>query len=212
MPEKKPTIDATKNGPYFVRGPIKMRNSKGNWFEEKKVMALCRCGHSTTKPYCSGMHSKVGFKGDKEPDTVLDKVGDYVGEKITIHDNRGVCAHSAFCTDNVPTVWRLGEEPWIDPDGSDPVDIEAVTKLCPSGALSYTREGIRVKDHARSPFIKISKNGPYRVVGGPELIDKETGSTPESKEHFSLCRCGSSKNKPFCSGMHWYVKFKDDKN
>jgi len=30
-----------------------------------------------------------------------------------------------------------------------------------------------------------------------------------SVEHFSLCRCGSSLNKPFCSGMHWSVAFHD---
>jgi glutamate synthase domain-containing protein 2/rubredoxin/CDGSH-type Zn-finger protein len=34
-------------------------------------------------------------------------------------------------------------------------------------------------------------------------------STPESKEHYTLCRCGGSKNKPFCDGTHWYINFKD---
>jgi len=48
------------------------------------------------------MHLKVGFKGNKEPDRVPDKIEHYEGEKITIHDNRGVCAHSGFCTDNFP--------------------------------------------------------------------------------------------------------------
>ncbi|NIW23102.1 MAG: hypothetical protein GWN29_00245, partial [Gammaproteobacteria bacterium] len=32
-----------------------------------------------------------------------------------------------------------------------------------------------------------------------------------SKEHFDLCRCGGSKNKPFCDGTHWNG-FRDDKN
>ena len=30
-----------------------------------------------------------------------------------------------------------------------------------------------------------------------------------SREHYSLCRCGHSQNKPFCSGMHYYVNFVD---
>lgn len=30
-----------------------------------------------------------------------------------------------------------------------------------------------------------------------------------SREHYALCRCGHSQNKPFCSGIHWYVDFKD---
>lgn len=61
MEKKKPIIEASKDGPYVVTGVIRMRNSKGEWFEEKEAMALCRCGNSTTKPYCSGMHLKVGF-------------------------------------------------------------------------------------------------------------------------------------------------------
>ncbi|MCD4842111.1 MAG: (4Fe-4S)-binding protein [Methanosarcinales archaeon] len=130
--KKKPIIEASKDGPYVVTGVIRMRNSKGEWFEEKEALALCRCGNSTTKPYCSGMHLKVGFKGNKEPDRVPDKIEHYEGEKITIHDNRGVCAHSGFCTDNIPTVWRMGLEPWIDPNGSDSIEIEAVTQLFPS--------------------------------------------------------------------------------
>ena len=141
-----------------------------------------------------------------------DKIEHYEGEKITIHDNRGVCAHSGFCTDNIPTVWRMGLKPWIDPNGSDSIEIEAVTKLCPSCALSYTKDGILVKNHNREPMVKISKNCPYRIVGSSELVDKATSSKPESKEHYTLCRCGYWKNKPFCSGMHYYVEFKDDKN
>jgi len=30
-----------------------------------------------------------------------------------------------------------------------------------------------------------------------------------SREHFALCRCGHAQNKPFCTGMHWYVDFQD---
>ena len=57
----------------------------------------------------------------------------------------------------------------------------------------------------------MSINGPYYVIGGIELNDS-TGSKPESKEHYTLCRCGASKNKPFCNGAHWDINFKDDKN
>ncbi|MHC4779758.1 MAG: CDGSH iron-sulfur domain-containing protein [Planctomycetota bacterium] len=55
------------------------------------------------------------------------------------------------------------------------------------------------------------QGGPYDVTGGIALMDPE-GSTPESREHCTLCRCGSSKNKPFCDGTHWYVKFIDERN
>ena len=35
------------------------------------------------------------------------------------------------------------------------------------------------------------------------------GPQGSSLEHYALCRCGHSQNKPFCSGMHWYVDFRD---
>ena len=83
--------------------------------------------------------------------------------------------------------------------------------MCPSGALSYTRDGVLHKDQDRKPSITISKDGPYRVVGGIEFEDPD-GNKPESEEHYTLCRCGASNNKPFCSGAHWHIKFKDPKN
>jgi CDGSH-type Zn-finger protein len=60
-------------------------------------------------------------------------------------------------------------------------------------------------------MIKISKDGPYYITGGIEFQDEPMGEGA-SKEHFTLCRCGGSKNKPFCDGTHWYIKFRDEKN
>ncbi len=47
------------------------------------------------------------------------------------------------------------------------------------------------------------------IVGGPEL-DAEFG-IGASAEHYTLCRCGGSKNKPFCDGAHWNIDFDEDK-
>ena len=50
------------NGPYFVEGPAVVVDSEGNEFKsEKPRIALCRCGGSTTKPFCDGTHSRIGF-------------------------------------------------------------------------------------------------------------------------------------------------------
>ncbi len=49
--------------------------------------------------------------------------------------------------------------------------------------------------------IKITGTGPYLVTGTIELID-DKGMVVEKKENFALCRCGHSKNKPFCDGQH----------
>ncbi len=56
-------ITALDNGPYLVKGPILLLDAEGNRFPfERATVALCRCGGSTTKPFCDGTHSKIGFK------------------------------------------------------------------------------------------------------------------------------------------------------
>ena len=56
-------INALDNGPYLVRGPAVVTDADGNQFPiERKTIALCRCGGSTTKPFCDGTHSKAGFR------------------------------------------------------------------------------------------------------------------------------------------------------
>jgi CDGSH-type Zn-finger protein len=70
-----------------------------------------------------------------------------------------------------------------------------------------------ISDIDRNQQIEVSKDGPYRVTGGIKLVDEDGQIIPRntgaSNEHYSLCRCGSSLNKPFCSGMHWSVEFHD---
>ncbi len=57
-------ITALDNGPYLVRGPVVLLDAEGNEFRrsEQSTVALCRCGGSTTKPFCDGTHSKIGFR------------------------------------------------------------------------------------------------------------------------------------------------------
>ncbi len=207
----KPIMEPLVNGPNRVRNLKEFKNSKEEPIPIQPEMYLCRCGGSSNKPFCDGTHMKIGFNNDKSPDRVPDRLDDYAGKEMTIHDNRGVCAHSGYCTDNSPAVFRIGQEPWIDPDADDADKTATTIRKCPSGALSYTKDGVHYKDKDREPVIMISKDGPHRMFGGIELNDSK-GSKPESKEHYTLCRCGGSKNKPFCSGAHWYINFKDDKN
>ena len=56
------TIETIKNGPYIVKGAVELIDAVGNAFPVEKRMALCRCGASTTKPFCDGTHSKIGFQ------------------------------------------------------------------------------------------------------------------------------------------------------
>jgi CDGSH-type Zn-finger protein len=60
MPEV--TIEVTKNGPLIVNGPVELKDAEGKLYPVKERYALCRCGGSTTKPFCDGTHSKIGFQ------------------------------------------------------------------------------------------------------------------------------------------------------
>lgn len=201
---RNPMIECSENGPYIVRYLQRLKNSKGEKILTKKVIALCRCGGSANKPFCDGTHTKNGFSGDNSSDGSQDTIDTFVGKKITIHDNRGICSHAGFCG-----VFRF--KTGVDPDRADFDEIIKAVRRCPSGALAYSIDGVKHQDQEREPGIIVSKNGPYHVVGGVKLqdISKMEGA---SEEHYTLCRCGHSKNKPFCDGSHSHVKFNDDRN
>jgi len=203
----KPTITPKENGPYVVSDcPMLKGLLDGKQYASTGTIALCRCGGSKNKPYCDGTHGTIGFSSAKAADRVPDARENYAGEGITIHDNRGICAHSGRCTDSLASVFRLRQEPWIDPKGAAVEKIVAAVEQCPSGALSYSIDGVEHRDRQHDPEILIAPNGPYAIRGGADLQGCEWGEGA-SREHFDLCRCGQSKNKPFCSGAHWYHHF-----
>lgn len=210
------SIQSSPDGPYLLTNAARMTDRLGVSLEPLPQMALCRCGASQLKPWCDGSHSVIGFRAAKADDRVADRLDTYEGQHITLTDNRGTCAHSGFCSDRAPTAFRTGTEPFVAPSGARADEIARAARDCPSGALSYTldrRDTTRLVDEVREPSIEVSLDGPYRVVGGIALLD--AAGTPEprnagaSLEHYSLCRCGKSQNKPFCSGMHWYTDFHD---
>lgn len=209
--DNKPSIECSQNGPFIVRSLDKLGNSKDQALATKPVMALCRCGGSANKPFCDGTHSRIGFSGKKLADGSANKRENYRGKRITIHDNRGICAHAGNCTEHLATVFRMNQEPWIDPDADEVESIVATIKKCPSGALSYTIDELEYRDQTREPRITVSKDGPYYVSGRIELKGEPRGEGA-SEEHYALCRCGASGNKPFCDGSHWRIQFKDERN
>ncbi|MDQ6837771.1 MAG: (4Fe-4S)-binding protein [Actinomycetota bacterium] len=135
---------------------------------------------------------------------------------MTIFDNRGICQHSGRCTDRLATVFRAGTDPFVAPSGGRADEIIRAVRDCPSGALSYAVAGREARDdidRTRQPVIEVTRDGPYRITGSIPLRSAEGGAEPRAQgsslEHYALCRCGHSQNKPFCSGMHWYVGFAD---
>ncbi len=217
MSAEKPQIACLPNGPYYLLNDLTPRvvpniqKSKGDPCITITGVALCRCGGSQNKPFCDGTHGTNGFTDKRLTDGALNKRDNHVGKQITIHDNRGICAHAGYCTDNQSSVFKLNEEPWIDPDGATVKDIISTISKCPSGALSYTVDNVEHRDQDRKPMVTVTKDGPYAVTGGIELVDQPLGEGA-STEHYTLCRCGGSKNKPFCDGTHWHIGFKDEKN
>lgn len=209
MKKENPNIKVLKNGPLLVKNLQKFNNSRGESITTKPNIALCRCGASKTKPFCDGSHSSIGFTDEKCDNRTPDKKESYKGKSITIHDNRGICSHAGFCTDNLPGVFRSGTEPWIDPDNADVEEIKRIIRMCPSGALSYTENQTECNEFFDEAGIIVAKNGPYYVRGKIEMDDTDLGDRA-SKEHYTLCRCGKSSNKPRCDGSHWYEAFKDD--
>ncbi len=210
-------ITVSLDGPYVVENVTEFRSWLGEAIPATPRMELCRCGQSAKKPFCDGSHAKANFSGAKDPKRVPDQRDEYDGVQVQIFDNRGICAHSGFCTDRLASVFHAAKEPFVTPSGGRMDEIIAAVRACPSGALSYGMGGIEARvqvDQNRPPVIEVSKDGPYRISGGIRLVD-DTGAEPQrasgsSREHYSLCRCGHSQNKPFCSGMHWYIpQFKD---
>ena len=55
------TITPTDNGPYLIQGGVTLLDGEGNPYQVDKMIALCRCGHSNTKPFCDGSHEHVKF-------------------------------------------------------------------------------------------------------------------------------------------------------
>jgi CDGSH-type Zn-finger protein len=56
------TIKVRQNGPYRIEGDVKVVDWNGAEYHVGRMpVALCRCGASTTKPFCDGTHSKIGF-------------------------------------------------------------------------------------------------------------------------------------------------------
>jgi CDGSH-type Zn-finger protein/truncated hemoglobin YjbI len=213
-----PAIMTAKNGPYLVTNVTTVRTPLGGDMPVPPTLALCRCGASAIKPFCDGAHATSGFTDGKDPNRVPDRPDIYLGQQVSIFDNRGICQHSGRCTDRAPTAFRTAAEPFVAPSGARLDELIRAVRDCPSGALSLgfdDEAATEIVDWhgTRERTIEVTQDGPYRITGGIPLADADGGDVPRaagsSREHYALCRCGHSQNKPFCSGMHWYVDFRD---
>jgi CDGSH-type Zn-finger protein len=200
------------NGPYLVSGEIAVHEATGALRKSTGTCVLCRCGGSRTKPFCDGTHARIGFNGTESADhgLIADRRKRYpTPDGLTVYDDRTRCAHFGQCTDRLPNAFGVSEEAFVDPAAAPSQEIARVTAGCPSGALSFALPGQTdpVESHERASIHPIV-DGPYRVRGGIQVISAD-GQGYEIRERQTLCRCGQSRNKPFCDGSHWYAGFRD---
>ncbi len=204
------TVHALARGPYLATNVRRLKNSKGKELSTHPAMALCRCGASANKPFCDGSHARISFSDEKDANRTRDEITDYPGTGITIHYNKLQCSAAERCSKSLPAVFRHRRRPWIQPDHATVEDIMETIALCPSGALRYTVADEVGPPQRRQPRINIIENGPYEVEAiALEVDDWCDGAV---RDRYTLCRCGASRNKPFCDGSHWRVRFTDPNN
>ena len=195
-------------------GPLKLESDKpiiykdGVLVKAESPVYLCRCGVSNNKPFCDGTHNSANFSSKREISEEI--IQNYKGKEISIIFNRSICAGAGECVRNLPTVFKSGSSSeWIYPDNDKNENIIKTINGCPSGALSYTIQGKRDLDNSSVAKVTIIKNGPYNI----EAVNFGHLPTPTnfSTKKYSLCRCGYSKNKPYCDYSHADKNWDDEK-
>ena len=208
-------IKITKNGPYLISDSlpltkdiveydedgIPLKTTKIKTIPTNPDYALCRCGHSKNKPFCDGSHKTNNFNGTENPKAKQkfeDQADTLNGPDLTLKDAQNLCS-GAGCCHRIGGVWDLTEN--SDNPESKKTAIEEC-HCCPSGRLvavdKSTGEPIEPQ---LDPSIGVSYNSPLCVKGGV-AIESVDGSTYETRNRVTLCRCGKSQNKPFCDASH----------
>jgi len=198
-------ITPTSNGPLHAERIVALKNDRGDVIATDASIFLCRCGHSRNKPYCDGAHEAAGFS-----DRRLHGAGtarEFAGRELTVVDDFSQCAHAGECVDGAPdTFFVKGPDGRASlPDATPTETVIATIRRCPSGSLLYRIRGQLVDEYHRETEVRVEKDGPLHV----HRVKLQGEARPATENHYTLCRCGASQNKPFCDGMHTKVKFRD---
>ncbi len=133
----------------------------------------------------------------------------YSAERITVTFDPGRCIHARECVRGLPGVFDAGKRPWVQPDNAHPDTVAQVVTRCPTGALQFRREdGGGQESPPRENVVIVAEDGPLYVRGDVELRD-HAGTTLLEDTRLALCRCGESRNKPFCDNSHRGSGFRD---
>ena len=133
---------------------------------------------------------------------MAEKLHTYEGESIVVTFDAKRCIHAAECVHGLPGVFDPEKRPWVNPDSAEAHDVADIVHKCPTGALKVrTKSEIIAAESYEENTVAIATDGPLFVRGDVEIVNAD-GATLLSDTRFALCRCGASKNKPFCDGAH----------
>jgi CDGSH-type Zn-finger protein len=218
-------IQVSKNGPYLVSGGLPLAKQiigtdaagesvkwdQGKDYPQQASYALCRCGHSSNKPFCDGTHAKIAFDGSETASRApyLEQAKVMRGPAVSLTDVEALCAFGRFC-DPHGSVWRLVDE---TDHATARKEFVAQTCDCPSGRLvAWDNATGNAIEPTFAPSIGLVEDpvkqcsGPIWVRGGVPVVGAD-GHAYEVRNRVTLCRCGASQNKPFCDGSHASIGF-----
>ena len=133
----------------------------------------------------------------------------YEGKDVRIAFDARRCIHAAECVNGLPKVFDPQAKPWIQPDGASADEIASTVRRCPSGALhAETPDGASLVEADARASVTLGADGPVYLRGTIRLEDAQ-GNVIAEDTRMALCRCGASKNKPFCDNSHVEAGFAD---
>lgn len=127
----------------------------------------------------------------------------YTNGEITVVWKPAICVHSKICWTQLGEVFNPRLRPWVNMQGAETERIAEQVDHCPSGALSYVRQGeaAEIETVEGESLVEVMPNGPLMVYGNLLVKDSSGHETPKHRVT-AFCRCGASQNKPYCDGSH----------
>ncbi|HEX2718608.1 MAG TPA: (4Fe-4S)-binding protein [Gemmatimonadaceae bacterium] len=132
----------------------------------------------------------------------------YATDEITVSFDPTRCIHAAECIRTAPAVFDSRRKRWIRPDLGTTDEIVTAVGRCPTGALSYVLPNGPVEGPAPEAAIVVRRDGPLYLRGAIR-IEREDGGVVAETLRVALCRCGATKNAPFCDNSHREIGFRD---
>ena len=129
----------------------------------------------------------------------------YEREELTVVWDATRCTHVAECLRFLPQVFDVTSRPWVDVDAARADQIAETIRRCPTGALKYeARGGFPEEAPDDVTTVRAGNLGPLYMRGKIRLMDGH-GRLIAEETRVALCRCGASKNKPYCDNSHKLV-------